>query len=49
MTAYLVAGTQSEGTKQNFVVLVKMSQLKRTQDKEGVCVYACVLWKGEGR
>ena len=37
MTAYLVAGTQSERTKQNFIILVKMSQLRKTDGmKDGM-------------
>ena len=33
MTAYLVSGTQAELGKQNYVILMKMSQLKNT-DKD---------------
>lgn len=40
MTAYLVAGTQAETTKQNFVILIKMSRLNQTEQEEGVfCSY----------
>jgi len=36
MTGYLVAGTQAEKKKQNFVIFVKMSQLNQTkQDEDG--------------
>ena len=34
MTAYLVAGTQAEASRQNFVILMKMSQLKRVADEK---------------
>jgi ribosome assembly protein RRB1 len=36
LTAYLVAGTQAEVAKQNLIILMKMSQLKRTE-QEGTC------------
>ena len=36
MTAYLVAGTQSERGKQNHVIVMKMSQLRKTgEENEG--------------
>ena len=35
MTAYVVAGTQAEQKKQNFIILMKMSELHSTyQDNE---------------
>ena len=34
MTGYLVAGTQAEKKKDNFVILIKMSQLSKTQQEE---------------
>ena len=34
MTAYLVAGTQAETSQQNFIILMKMSQLKQTIPKD---------------
>ena len=34
MTSYLVAGTQTEKKKQNFVIFIKMSQLHQTQQEE---------------
>ena len=36
LTAYLVAGTQAEVAKQNLIILMKMSQLKSTEE-EGIC------------
>ena len=47
MTAYLIAGTQAATGQQNFVILMKMSQLKSTykddaSDSECVCVCVCV-------
>lgn len=39
LTAYLVAGTQAEATGKNFVVLMKMSQLRRTaEEDDSMCV-----------
>ena len=34
MTVYLVAGTQAEDSKPNFIVLMKMSDLKRTSEND---------------
>ena len=34
MTAYLVAGTQSASSQQNFILLLKMSQLHKTMKEE---------------
>lgn len=45
LTAYLVAGTQAEVTKQNLIILIKMSQLQKTE-QEGT-VYSrrtCTLY-----
>lgn len=37
MTAYLVAGTQSEKAKQNHIIVMKMSQLGKTvEENEGL-------------
>ena len=33
MTAYLVAGTQSDRPKNNQIILMKMSQLRKTQEE----------------
>ena len=41
LTAYLVAGTQAEVAKQNLIILMKMSQLKKTE-QEGVCHFRIV-------
>ena len=43
MTAYLVAGTQAEGTKQNFVILIKMSRMNQTEQDEGAVFLVAVL------
>ena len=46
LTAYLVAGTQAEVAKQNLIILMKMSQLQKTE-QEGrllcVSIYFSVL------
>lgn len=34
MTAYLAAGTQSASSRQNFILLLKMSQLHKTLREE---------------
>ena len=34
MTVYLVAGTQAEDSKPNFIVLMKMADLKRTSQND---------------
>ena len=34
MTAYLVAGTQAAAGQQNFIILMKMSQVKSTYKEE---------------
>ena len=34
MTAYLIAGTQAAAGQQNFIILMKMSQLKSTFKEE---------------
>ena len=34
MTVYLVAGTQAEDSKPNFIVLMKMADLKRTSEND---------------
>lgn len=42
LTAYLVAGTQAEIAKQNLIILMKMSQLKRTE-QEGICTVRTII------
>ena len=41
LTAYLVAGTQAEIAKQNLIILMKMSQLKKIE-QEGICHFRIV-------
>ena len=42
LTAYLVAGTQAEVAKQNLIILMKMSQLQKTEQEEGTHSYSAV-------
>ena len=42
LTAYLVAGTQAEVAKQNLIILMKMSQLQKTEQEEGTHSYSVV-------
>ena len=47
MTAYLISGTQSEGGKENYFILIKMAELGRTKQEEeeedsmSVCLCVC--------